>query len=519
MAVLGGCGSAHWAANGFLDPTQVGQFNESKRNEIRTTLSILEEPPGIQNAEEPTAEDLEPWREITKIRPGDALSISIYELQTPGMASVQQLRVGNSGFETLPTLGPVEVVGLTPRELELALKERLREAEILLDADVQVSLVESRSAQCSVVGSVSRPGVYALAHSEVRLLDMIAIAGGIPPMTQQVYVIRKVQSDEEPASAVDQGVRRTSGTSGVFGRGPFTMSEMSSGSARASRWQPEPTPAPPPPTSDEATEEPEDEFAVPPDGPQPKWDAENERWVVEEGAAPPASRPAEPVPAPEGPGVAEDAAQPEPSPATAPPESSPEPPPELPLEPPMEEPAEELLPPTRILEIPVKELMEGDPRYNVVLRPFDLINVPIGNVGEFYLMGNVARPGAYTLTGRRLTVKEAIASAGGFGPLAWPSRADLVRRVSDDEEQIIQLDLDAIFAGEAPDFYLRPSDVVNVGTTVPAYFFAVLRNSFRFTYGAGFVYDRNFGDSDTFVAREQLKQRRTAERAAKGLPF
>jgi len=130
-------------------------------------------------------------------------------------------------------------------------------------------------------------------------------------------------------------------------------------------------------------------------------------------------------------------------------------------------------------------------------------------------MGNVARRGLL-VDGAADDGKGGDRLGGGFGPLAWPSRADLVRRVSDDEEQIIQLDLDAIFAGEAPDFYLKPSDVVNVGTTVPAYFFAVLRNSFRFTYGAGFVYDRNFADSETFQAREQLKQRRTRSARRRG---
>jgi len=84
---------------------------------------------------------------------------------------------------------------------------------------------------------------------------------------------------------------------------------------------------------------------------------------------------------------------------------------------------EELASPLRIIEIPTKELLAGDPRYNVVIRPFDLVNVPPGPVGEYYVMGNITRAGAYELTGRRLTVKEAIASSGGFGPLAWPSRA------------------------------------------------------------------------------------------------
>jgi len=46
-----------------------------------------------------------------------------------------------------------------------------------------------------------------------------------------------------------------------------------------------------------------------------------------------------------------------------------------------------------------------------------------------------------------------------------------------------------------------------------------LRNAFRFSYGMGFVYDRNFADSDTFTAKEQIRARERLERQAKGLPI
>src|SRR5690606_19884676 len=100
-------------------------------------------------------------------------------------------------------------------------------------------------------------------------------------------------------------------------------------------------------------------------------------------------------------------------------------------------------------------LLAGDPQYNVVIRPRDVIRVPLPNAGEYYVGGNVQNPGTYQLTGRQVTVKQAIVSAGGFGPLAEPSRANLVRRLAGDEEQTIQIDLDAILSGETPDFYLR----------------------------------------------------------------
>jgi polysaccharide biosynthesis/export protein len=518
--------SAHWLINGLIDPTQTGQFLEPKRNEIRGSLSILEEPVGIQNAEEPRPEDLAPEYTEHRFGPGDVVSISIFELMIPGQATVQQFTVSNSGYESLPVLGRVRISGLTAVELELELKEQIRAAGILPDPEVQVTMLETRAHRFSIIGSVQRAGTFEIPQPDYRLLSAIADAGGVPPVIQTIYVFRRGAvpgAIDVPSTApveesvVQRSVRRRGG--------PLTMSETSSGPASTSRAVPESNPtegmesaetmpaaadldqpatAEPPvqtlpsvPTT-ATTRDAEnvvDELRILEGAPEPTrevpvWDPETGSWVIR-------------------------SAESAPSPSTRPVEQAP-----MERETPVGEPAtgEELAAPIRIIEIPTKELLAGDPRYNIVIRPYDLINVPPGQVGEFYMMGNISRPGAYELTGRRLTVKEAVASSGGFGPLAWPSRADLVRRVSQDEEQIIQLDLDAIFAGTAPDFYLKPNDIVNVGTTPAAVFLAVLRNAFRFSYGFGFVYDRNFADSDTFQAKEQLKTRRFQEAQARGIP-
>jgi len=61
-------------------------------------------------------------------------------------------------------------------------------------------------------------------------------------------------------------------------------------------------------------------------------------------------------------------------------------------------------------------------------------------------------------------------------------RAEVVRRVTKDEEQIIQLNLDAIFAGTAPDFYVKPNDIVNVGRMPRRCLSPCCGNAFRFSY-------------------------------------
>jgi hypothetical protein len=146
----------------------------------------------------------------------------------------------------------------------------------------------------------------------------------------------------------------------------------------------------------------------------------------------------------------------------------------------------------RIIRIPIGPLRSGDPRYNIVIRPGDIINVPTIETGEFYIMGHVGRPGVYQLSGRKITLKMAVAASGNLDSLAIPRRCDLIRRIGNNQEAIVQVNLQAIFDGHQPDIFLKPNDVVNIGTDIVAPFLAVMRNAYRFSYGYGFVYDRNF---------------------------
>lgn len=518
--------SAYWFKNGLLDPSQVGNFEKSVSNEIRGSISILEEPEGIQNAEEPSSEDVQPLFAESRIGPGDLLDVTVFELMVPGAATNLKVRVGNTPFETYPVVGQVRTSGMTARELELELKEKIREAGVLDDADVQVSILASPADQFTVVGFVSRPNQYPLPRPDYRLLEAIAAAGGVPQYAEKLYVFRAEQRGAPANGRVSNPPAPPSETeSEPPAPTPYTMSETSgarSGFAGGGRQE-----EPPPTTAaDETISEIDILEGTPSSGPAmiPKWDAERGEWILEEpvttASAPGSRAAAASLPSPattSGELAAASAAEEQPASEAAATTSWAEEAPQQ--EQAWEAAGRELEVPIRIIEIPVKELLEGDPRYNIFVRPGDTINVPEGFVGEYYLGGNVARPGAYNLTGRRITVKQAIVSAGGFGPLAWPSRAEVVRRVGKDEEQIIQLDLDAIFAGQAPDFYVKPNDIVNVGTTAVAPFMAVLRNAFRFSYGLGFVYDRNFADADSFGAKEQVKNRHFQEALQRGLPF
>ncbi len=146
--------------------------------------------------------------------------------------------------------------------------------------------------------------------------------------------------------------------------------------------------------------------------------------------------------------------------------------------PPVQEPpalgVEQTVAGTRLIKIPTEKLIfSGDPRYNIVIKSGDSIFVPVDIIGEFCIMGNVNRTGYIPLTGRPMTLKQAIAAAGGLGPLAWPKRCEVVRRIGRKKEEIVMVDLDKIASGEQPDFFIKPHDLINVGTHATARWRAV----------------------------------------------
>ena len=128
---------------------------------------------------------------------------------------------------------------------------------------------------------------------------------------------------------------------------------------------------------------------------------------------------------------------------------------------------------------------------NIIIRDNDTIYVPSPETGEFYLMGEIERPGVYALTGRRTTIKQAVAAGGNVTRAAWPENSYLIRRIGASQEQVTPINLEKIFAGEEPDIYLKPNDIIAVGTHAAVPFLAALRGIVP-TLTTGFSYARNF---------------------------
>jgi len=104
---------------------------------------------------------------------GDLLEVSVYNV--PDLST--KTRVGSAGDIYLPLVDYVHVAGLTINEAEAAIEKRLDQGGFIKNPHVHLFVDEYTSAGVSVLGEVTRPGVYPVLGDQ-RLFDVISAAGG-----------------------------------------------------------------------------------------------------------------------------------------------------------------------------------------------------------------------------------------------------------------------------------------------------------------------------------------------------
>ncbi len=499
-----GCENDSW----LYDPSIVGRWEHTPTVvPIIERIDVIERDQGdFLETSEILPEDLIPFVEDYQVAPGDALTIEIFDFLQPNVATPFQRLVDGRGFIDLPQLGRINVLGLTAAQIRERIRQELREQEIIRDALVSVQISAQRQLTFSVFGFISEPGRFFIPRPDYRLLEALTEAGGLSPVVKEVFVIRQTplvdelrrgrgvelaeppqmpeeEEEERPAEEQGQDLQRlidqlTEPPDGE-GNGSFGALAQETG-GQAARRQTEEAPAtedeeaPPPaidlvdepgqaPLPDPAGVEARRELG----GGDGRWMFLNGEWVrVQRRAATPAERGL-----PERPDALEDEVQ-----------------------------AKDLVT-QRVIRVPTGALLEGRADVNVVIRPGDVIRVPNPEQGVIYMGGpGIAGPGTFNLPQfGRLTLTRAVMAAGGLSAVGVPWRVDLTRMVGEDRQATIRLNLKAIFAGTQPDVFMKPDDVVNVGTTFWATPLAVTRNGFRMSYGFGFLLDRNFGN-DVFGA-------------------
>jgi polysaccharide biosynthesis/export protein len=107
-----------------------------------------------------------------------------------------------------------------------------------------------------------------------------------------------------------------------------------------------------------------------------------------------------------------------------------------------------------------KLFLRGDLSQNVEVEPGDFIFFASAISNDVFVLGEVGQPGVLGFS-PQLTAIGAIAVRGSFTPKAYRGRVLVVRGSLQNPETFI-VDVDAVLRGRAPDFPLRPKDIVFV---------------------------------------------------------
>ena len=118
---------------------------------------------------------------------GDSVRIIVF--LSPELTT--ETRLSESGTLTFPMLGTIKLGGLTVPQAETFISERLRQGNFVQRAQVTVNVLQYRSQQVSILGSVGRPGRYPLEVRGMRLTEMLATAGGVAPSGADTIVLTR----------------------------------------------------------------------------------------------------------------------------------------------------------------------------------------------------------------------------------------------------------------------------------------------------------------------------------------
>lgn len=136
-------------------------------------------------------------REKIRIGAGDLVEISLY-----GVADFKnESRVSESGELSVPLAGPVNVGGLTIEEAQERVAKALKDGGYFRDPHVMILIRDFASQGISILGEVTKPGVYP-AMSTRRLYDIVSLAGGFGPKAGKTITITHRDHPDQPEKVI-----------------------------------------------------------------------------------------------------------------------------------------------------------------------------------------------------------------------------------------------------------------------------------------------------------------------------
>ena len=134
-----------------------------------------------------------------QLGPGDNIRILVF--QNPDLTL--ETRVTENGTISYPLIGIVRIGDMTIAAAEQVIAKALQTGGFIKQPQVNILLLQTRGNQVSVLGQVNRPGRFPLETVNIRVSEMLAVAGGIAPTGADVVILTGVRAGRPMRREID----------------------------------------------------------------------------------------------------------------------------------------------------------------------------------------------------------------------------------------------------------------------------------------------------------------------------
>ena len=134
-----------------------------------------------------------------RLGPGDVIKIQVFQNSDLTL----ETKVTENGNITFPLIGTIRVGDTTIAAAEQAIAKALRDGGFVQKPQVHIVVQQMRGNHVSVLGQVSKPGRLPLETVNVRLSEILALAGGVASGGADVVILTGVRDGKPFRREVD----------------------------------------------------------------------------------------------------------------------------------------------------------------------------------------------------------------------------------------------------------------------------------------------------------------------------